>query len=91
MYSHVYSHRVGTSRDEAGRAGTTKSDNARKHSKLLSFAKAVRHLENRWSRKAPVGSNPTPSAFLLGFSLPSLSVVPRSVVLYSQRTANGTG
>jgi len=47
VYSHVYSHRVNTSRDEAGRAGTTKSDNARKQSKSLTFAKAARHLENR--------------------------------------------
>jgi len=47
LYSHTYSHRVGTSRDETGRAGTTNSDNARKHSKLLTFAKADSHLENR--------------------------------------------
>jgi len=48
LYSHVYSHRVGTSRDEAGRAGTTNSNNHRKHAKSLGFSKADGHLENRW-------------------------------------------
>ncbi len=47
LYSHAYSQRVDTSRDEAGRAGTTNSDNVREHAKLLGFARAVRHLENR--------------------------------------------
>lgn len=47
LYSHAYRHRVGMSRDEAGRVGTANADNVRKHSKLLRFAKVARHLENR--------------------------------------------
>jgi hypothetical protein len=43
----VYSQRVDTSRDEAGWVGTTNAKNVREHSKSLTFAKAVRHLENR--------------------------------------------
>jgi hypothetical protein len=42
----VYSQRVETSRDEAGRARTTGTTNVRKHSILLGFAKAPHHLEN---------------------------------------------
>jgi len=93
LYSHVYSHRVGMSRDEAGRAGTMNSDNVREHSKSLGFSKADSHLENRWSRKAPKGSNPFPSARNGHF--PRATVGRRSPIDRSsdriQRAATSTG
>ena len=39
-YSHVYSQRVDMRRDGAGRAGTTKADNVREHSKTRGSASA---------------------------------------------------
>lgn len=54
VYSHVYSHGVGTSRDEGGRAGTTKAENVRECSKSRAFTKVMSHLENRCGRKLSV-------------------------------------
>jgi hypothetical protein len=93
LYSHVYSQRVDMSWDEAGRVGTTDAAKLREHAEMRRFAKADSHLENRWSRKAPKGSNPFPSARNGHF--PRATLGPRSRVDDSfddnQRAATSTG
>ena len=54
LYSHVYSQRVDTTRDESGRAGTTDAVNVREHSKMRALPKPDSHLENRCGPKPTV-------------------------------------